>query len=877
MGGKLMRKYVSSGCKEDVRCDVASQVVAERPTIGSQHSRSFSDQPSGSQCSRKSHPNKKRKHTASACIYTPGGKLKSKCVCASCTFNAGQILDENSRSTIDSHQSRSLSDHESGSEQPSGSQCSRKSHPNKKRKHTASACIYTPGGKLKSKCVCASCTFNAGQVVDENSRSTIDSHQSRSLSDHESGSEPHPQSHPKKKRQTTSICDHTPESNQSKESQLEIGKTSYEEDSDKDEEDSMYQTYVANVPEWAQNPNLQSAFKRQLLNSFGSDQMFHDVETCNLESIFGTKEARYRDRSSTGDWPEEGLLERSKLVNKRGGGTADLRDKISSVANSVAKASKSLLGRASSSSADLLVLSPFTYEVDNSFCHEESSARGLNHSSPGIVPDGVPIDDTTSLDDKTPNNVPYFPWGDPNLMASSSSSSEIASFETPDKSAISPGSFEKDLDTALSAIRIENDTASSSDSRSLSFDEEVTRSLSVTPNRTSVMYAGGTRTDESSKRQLSFREDEDEEAERPFPIIPDEKTELPPALRKKKRGKQQRQSLMYYVDLVDPFESDWGDTRVYKGTVIFIVRQPESIPTKVLLNRNMTRKQQIMELKKMKSEHQCRELHLVEWKDGTRSFLPSHNRKLEIEKIKYSTEKKQLMVKFTRPTDPTGQYYLHRQKDIVGVSEEARDCLIRQCIANPDKIWSAPAGCRNKPNKQIDPESGSESPFHPGKSEQNDKSFDCVRKCLSLLPDSILSPSGKQRVRKTFPQYEISLKDAHKILLENIRSLVGSKIVQYNRAHEVAMTSPHNMIARIQDTRGNCSHVVLILGKKGLIVDPDDNFGSHPRTVEGLKSLEIESFVEVLPLHRQNLSNKTRKRLQKVLNLQFFEGPMQTK
>eukprot|EP00978_Attheya_sp_CCMP212_P039559 scaffold206911_cov31-Attheya_sp.AAC.1 len=405
-GGKLMRKYIATGCKDDIQVDVAARIiVAERSLIEPQHSRCSSDQPSGSQCSRKSHPNKKRKQTASACIYTPGGKLKSKCVCASCTVDAGQVVDENSRSTIDSHHSRSLSDNESGSEH-------------------------------------------------------------------------HPTSHPKKKkRQTRSICDHTPESNQSKVSQLDMGKTSYEEDSDKDEEDSMYQTSVATtVPEWALNSNLRSAFNRQLLNSIGSDDIFHDVETCNLESIFGTKEERYRVRSSTGDWSAEGLQERSNLVNTRGGRATDLRDTISSVANSVAKASTSSSGYSSSSSTDIIILRPSTYEIDNSFYREESSAWGLNHSSPGIVPGGVPIDNTTNLDDKAPGKVPYFPWDGTNLMASSSSSSEISSYETheetPELPALSPGIFETDLGTALSAIRNENDTASSSDSRSLSFGEE---------------------------------------------------------------------------------------------------------------------------------------------------------------------------------------------------------------------------------------------------------------------------------------------------------------------------------------------------------------------------------------------------------------------
>jgi hypothetical protein len=74
------------------------------------------------------------------------------------------------------------------------------------------------------------------------------------------------------------------------------------------------------VPLWAQKPNLIPALEKQYTSKtckFDPDEIFGEVETCDLRAIFDQKKARYQRRTSSGNWNQDRATAAEKLTYKR--------------------------------------------------------------------------------------------------------------------------------------------------------------------------------------------------------------------------------------------------------------------------------------------------------------------------------------------------------------------------------------------------------------------------------------------------------------------------------------------------------------------------------------------------------------------------------
>ena len=99
--------------------------------------------------------------------------------------------------------------------------------------------------------------------------------------------------------------------------------------SDEEDEDSDSDSSESNkrkkkfVPLWAEKGQLQAALERQFGRQDGyaiidPDELFGEVETCDLKQIFGSpKAAKYKKRTSTGNWTKDRVTAAEKLAYKR--------------------------------------------------------------------------------------------------------------------------------------------------------------------------------------------------------------------------------------------------------------------------------------------------------------------------------------------------------------------------------------------------------------------------------------------------------------------------------------------------------------------------------------------------------------------------------
>lgn len=103
------------------------------------------------------------------------------------------------------------------------------------------------------------------------------------------------------------------------------------EDSDTDDSDSEAENEKKKkkIPTWAKKENLLPALEEQYLGCVDGrrvdpDELFPEVETCDLEAIFGAnkKNAKYRSRTSSGNWSRDQVTAAEKLVYKRAMGFA---------------------------------------------------------------------------------------------------------------------------------------------------------------------------------------------------------------------------------------------------------------------------------------------------------------------------------------------------------------------------------------------------------------------------------------------------------------------------------------------------------------------------------------------------------------------------
>ena len=97
------------------------------------------------------------------------------------------------------------------------------------------------------------------------------------------------------------------------------------EDSETDDSDSEAENDKPRkkIPTWAQRPNLLAALQEQYNGRIGSvkvdpDDIFPEVQSCDLEAIFGPKKSKlYKRRASSGNWANDQVTAAEKLVYKR--------------------------------------------------------------------------------------------------------------------------------------------------------------------------------------------------------------------------------------------------------------------------------------------------------------------------------------------------------------------------------------------------------------------------------------------------------------------------------------------------------------------------------------------------------------------------------
>jgi hypothetical protein len=74
------------------------------------------------------------------------------------------------------------------------------------------------------------------------------------------------------------------------------------------------------VPTWAQKSNLIPALEKQYTaksSQVDPDEIFGEVQTCDLQAIFDQKKARYQRRTSSGNWNQDRATAAEKLTYKR--------------------------------------------------------------------------------------------------------------------------------------------------------------------------------------------------------------------------------------------------------------------------------------------------------------------------------------------------------------------------------------------------------------------------------------------------------------------------------------------------------------------------------------------------------------------------------
>jgi Inner centromere protein, ARK binding region len=74
------------------------------------------------------------------------------------------------------------------------------------------------------------------------------------------------------------------------------------------------------VPDWAQRQNLLPALEKQFAEGpdrCDPDEIFCEVQTCDLQAIFNSKRSRYIRRTSSGNWTKDKVTAMEKLSYKR--------------------------------------------------------------------------------------------------------------------------------------------------------------------------------------------------------------------------------------------------------------------------------------------------------------------------------------------------------------------------------------------------------------------------------------------------------------------------------------------------------------------------------------------------------------------------------
>jgi len=90
-------------------------------------------------------------------------------------------------------------------------------------------------------------------------------------------------------------------------------------DSDSDDDDSEKQP--KRIPTWARKINLLPALEHQFAHAksckLDPDEIFGEVQTCDLEAIFNRDRSRYKQRTSSGIWTKDRATSAEKEAYKR--------------------------------------------------------------------------------------------------------------------------------------------------------------------------------------------------------------------------------------------------------------------------------------------------------------------------------------------------------------------------------------------------------------------------------------------------------------------------------------------------------------------------------------------------------------------------------
>lgn len=94
--------------------------------------------------------------------------------------------------------------------------------------------------------------------------------------------------------------------------------TDGEYDSDDDDDCAARESKM--IPDWARSANLTKALEIQYSKNYpiDPDELFGEVETCNLEAIFGLTYPKFRRRNSSGDWSKDKVTSEEKRKYKLG-------------------------------------------------------------------------------------------------------------------------------------------------------------------------------------------------------------------------------------------------------------------------------------------------------------------------------------------------------------------------------------------------------------------------------------------------------------------------------------------------------------------------------------------------------------------------------
>lgn len=242
------------------------------------------------------------------------------------------------------------------------------------------------------------------------------------------------------------------------------------------------------------------------------------------------------------------------------------------------------------------------------------------------------------------------------------------------------------------------------------------------------------------------------------------------------------------------------------------------------------------------------------WQDHLLTFTfrsrRSQQRLREVESIRFEEGSKMLQAKFVGEQT----YRPISVKDLQSSASEAGTSrLILQAVCDPGRSKPLPAG----------------SHVNPKEEEEEEEKPNCFKE--ALLMSGVPSPSGRQRIRKSLPdEREVSMPEFYSILGEKIKTVVVRQVREY--IHCTAMTGQSDMVGVFYDEQRK--HCVYINGGKDTISDPADGYPKDlPRSDDSLHELGISEFSELYIVSRlkgRELSDKSRKKLEKKLKLPFF-------